>query len=97
MTKDILEDLEEMRTNSLSYEAAIVDVAMDEIRMLRMTIARERGVARHGTRMNCPGCLYPGTFDEMKSGEDGNGSEFEDAIFLNSHTKEWECHECWLK
>ena len=58
------------------------------------------GVARgvlarsgHGVPMNCPGCGAPGRHDVMHNGT----AEFEDAIVFNTHTNNWECHECCLK
>lgn len=49
----------------------------------------------HGTVCACPSCYSTGRKDDMR--RDGNKAEFDDAVWLNSYTGFWECHECWLK
>ena len=50
---------------------------------------------KHGENCTC-NCGSSGTWDEMKQGKDKNEAEFDDAVFLNSHTKEVECYDCYL-
>jgi hypothetical protein len=49
----------------------------------------------HGKEMNCPKCGTAGRYDEKKS--NGKVTEFADAVWFDSHTNSWKCHECWLK
>ena len=51
---------------------------------------------KHGENCTCD-CGASGTWDQMKKGKDNNEAEFDDAVFLNSHTKEIECYDCYLK
>jgi hypothetical protein len=48
----------------------------------------------HGKEMSCPACGAAGRYDEKKS--NGKRPEFADAVWFDTHTNAWKCHECWL-
>ncbi len=47
----------------------------------------------HGTKMACPVCSSPGTFD----GPNSFKWAFKDSIWYNIPTKSWACWDCYLK
>ncbi len=51
---------------------------------------------KHGNAGECPSCLSLGHFDDMKHVEKVGFAIFEDAIWKNSETKQWECYKPWL-
>ena len=52
---------------------------------------------KHGEKGECPACGSPGTFDIEDCPLGKKFTNFSDSIWFNSHEKNWECHECWLK
>ena len=50
---------------------------------------------KHGDAFVCPTCGAPGRIDiTTKSGEP---VEFSLSVWWNTHSKSWECSECYLK
>lgn len=47
----------------------------------------------HGEKMECITCGAPGRFD----GLEGHNFVFENSIWWNRQTGQWECHGCWDK
>jgi hypothetical protein len=51
-----------------------------------------------GDRVLCPTCGAPGRYDPMTSNvNESTTATYSDAVFFNTHTNLWECHDCWLK